>query len=483
MATPTMNTVPLTPFSTAGMSHDLQAMLYGAKWGQALGTGVELTYSFPQAGAAHASSYGDGANEWGSLVGLNVAERAGVRLALGAWAHSADVTFTESADTPTVVGELRYGISSAVGSSYAYSYFPSTDPAAGDTWFSNQWNRNAAHGLKPGTFAFYATLHEIGHDLGLKHPFQGDARLDRAHNDLFYTVMSYHAKPGSSATANFYPTTPMYLDLLAAQEMYGQSKTANTGDTKYIFHENQHYWETINDASGIDTFVYRSSHASLIDLRQDHFSHLGEAIKFSDHSSSLNTVNIGPGVVIENAQGGSGDDQIIGNSARNTLLGGAGNDNISGGNGVDTISGGGGNDIVYGGNGKDVLNGGSGLDKFVYHNVAESTSAQFDTVTNFNFQEDRFALDVKVNKIDPAISSGALSSGAGFDAQLHAAVSTAHLHAGDAVLFTPSKGSFAGDTFLIVDANGKAGYQAGQDFVIRLDHAIHVASISTHDFS
>ena len=36
----------------------------------------------------------------------------------------------------------------------------------------------------------------------------------------------------------------------------------------------------------------------------------------------------------------------------------------------------------------------------------------------------------------------------------------------DAVLFTPNAGGLAGHTFLIVDANGTAGYQAGADYVI-----------------
>ena len=39
----------------------------------------------------------------------------------------------------------------------------------------------------------------------------------------------------------------------------------------------------------------------------------------------------------------------------------------------------------------------------------------------------------------------------------------------DAVLFNVSAGSLVGDTFLIVDANGIPGYQAGQDLVFQLD--------------
>lgn len=45
------------------------------------------------------------------------------------------------------------------------------------------------------------------------------------------------------------------------------------------------------------------------------------------------------------------------------------------------------------------------------------------------------------------------------------------LTAGHAVFFTPDSGSLAGQLFLVVDGNGTAGYQAGQDFVILLANA------------
>jgi hypothetical protein len=39
-----------------------------------------------------------------------------------------------------------------------------------------------------------------------------------------------------------------------------------------------------------------------------------------------------------------------------------------------------------------------------------------------------------------------------------------------------------GHTFLVVDANGIAGYQGGQDFVIQLNGATHLSSLSLADF-
>ena len=70
-----------------------------------------------------------------------------------------------------------------------------------------------------------------------------------------------------------------------------------------------------------------------------------------------------------------------------------------------------------------------------------------------------------VSAVDAAVTTGALST-ATFDSDLAAAVGASQLGAGHAVVFTPNSGTLSGDHFLIVDANGVAGYQAGQDYVI-----------------
>ncbi len=60
--------------------------------------------------------------------------------------------------------------------------------------------------------------------------------------------------------------------------------------------------------------------------------------------------------------GGSGNDQLIGTTALNTLDGGAGNDTLTAGTGNDTLLGGAGDDILQSGTGSDVLSGGDGND-------------------------------------------------------------------------------------------------------------------------
>lgn len=65
---------------------------------------------------------------------------------------------------------------------------------------------------------------------------------------------------------------------------------------------------------------------------------------------------------IENAIGGSGNDQITGNAADNLLSGNGGNDTISGGGGNDILIGGLGNDTLKGISGQNILIGGAGAD-------------------------------------------------------------------------------------------------------------------------
>jgi Ca2+-binding RTX toxin-like protein len=64
--------------------------------------------------------------------------------------------------------------------------------------------------------------------------------------------------------------------------------------------------------------------------------------------------------------GGAGDDALLGNAGTDTLNGDAGNDVLSGETGNDLLNGGDGNDQLYGGVGSDVMNGGAGNDRYDY---------------------------------------------------------------------------------------------------------------------
>jgi Ca2+-binding RTX toxin-like protein len=124
-------------------------------------------------------------------------------------------------------------------------------------------------------------------------------------------------------------------------------------------------------------------------------------------------------------------------------------------------------DTLEGGAGADRLTGGGGADIFFYRAASESTGAMFDTITDFNFGEDRIDLPVAVSAIAPAIAAGSLSL-ASFDLDLTAILGPDALPAGHAVFVQPDAGDLVGKAFLIVDANGAAGYQPGGDYVIAI---------------
>jgi hypothetical protein len=134
------------------------------------------------------------------------------------------------------------------------------------------------------------------------------------------------------------------------------------------------------------------------------------------------------------------------------------------GQGNDTAIGGAGADLFYGEGGADTLTGNGGADVFASRVVTDSTGANYDTITDFTAGTDKFDLPVAVSAIDATVAAGALST-ASFDTDLATAVNAGHLAIHHAVLFTPDTGTLATHTFLIVDTNGTAGYQAGADYV------------------
>jgi Ca2+-binding RTX toxin-like protein len=124
--------------------------------------------------------------------------------------------------------------------------------------------------------------------------------------------------------------------------------------------------------------------------------------------------------------------------------------------------------IIIGGLGSDKLTGGALSDTFTYTSAAQSTSTSYDTITGFNFSSDIFDIPGAagtITAIDTKVTSGSLSTSS-FDGDL--ATALAGLGAHHAVLFKPNSGTLSGDTFLVVDLNGTAGYQSDHDLVIRL---------------
>jgi serralysin len=375
-----------SPSSATPVSSDysIDALTATRFWGTGGGTGtpgaaVNLTYSFPVSSPSYFSPIytGNGSNEPGSWSPLSASQQAAAEAAMQTWANVAQITFTEVTDDATTVGDIRITYTSNIDEgAYAWAYYPGNSPLAGDVWLNGNYPSLFSASFTAGDYPFYTIVHELGHALGLSHPFGNADSLISADDTRINTVMSYSSVAGFQASGfgHIYPTTPMAMDIEAIQYLYGANMSYNSGATNYTFQSGQYYLQTIWDGGGDDTITYSSaSDGAVIDLVPGHWSNLGaDDTRFWQDNDEIyhqetfgNNVNIYQTVVIENAVGGGGADSIIGNDVANGLTGNAGNDTISGGLGADTILAGAGNDVLDGGDGDDSIAGGGQADSIL----------------------------------------------------------------------------------------------------------------------
>jgi hypothetical protein len=164
-----------------------------------------------------------------------------------------------------------------------------------------------------------------------------------------------------------------------------------------------------------------------------------------------------------------------------TMLGGADADYLFGAKGEDTLSASGGEDYLRGAGGADLLTGGGGGDVFDYRAARDSTGTHYDTIIDFKSGTDKIALFYEIVAVDTPVATGSVSN-ATFKSDVEDAVDASQLHAQRALLFTPNAGDFAGQTFMVIDRNGTAGYQAGKDFLILMGDLAQPEGLSASDF-
>jgi hypothetical protein len=268
--------------------------------------------------------------------------------------------------------DLPFSGMSAISTDSVFRYAGSSGDIVVNVYQLGPNNSNNDISFDATSYGFHTLMHEIGHSLGLAHPhasysaagsvltsdfsaisnvgfsalgFHINSAADM--NKEYFTVMSYDDQRPSSGVDNF-AQTPMILDLIALQEIYGPGIGSTSSGN-----------DTITPGGGGGVGAYRSyfdtggtDTISLGNYSQGAYLNMGTVIAGATHlvgvsmsrDDGINLISNGadPSSLrwfygeFENAVGSTASDLIVGNSLANIITGGIGNDTIDGGGGDDT---------------------------------------------------------------------------------------------------------------------------------------------------
>jgi serralysin len=380
-------------------------VLWGSRWDF-----TNLKYAIASASDINTTTYA-GYFGFEGTFSFNSAQVAAIHRAINDIEGVCNLTFTFDANVAN--GNIRYGRVHKLDYKGNDMHFPGgggsgegivpnnefPSYAQGDTWYYDDMP-GYVNPIR-GSFGYAAGfLHETLHALGLKHghiqqtdqtsgiPFPA---LPTDFDSQEFSVMTYRRYVGENLANQVpqqmwvteYSSTMMMADIAALQYMYGANFAHNSANTVYrwspttgeMFINNvgqgvpyhNKVLLTIWDGGGTDTYDMSAYTTPVnIDLAPGSFSKTSNA-QLADFDSTaavhLARANVFNAMLfngdlrsrIENANGGSGNDIIKGNTGDNVLNGGGGADTMTGLTGNDTF-------IVDNAGDKTIEVGSSGVD-------------------------------------------------------------------------------------------------------------------------
>lgn len=360
----------------------LNALYEGDSWLNFQDASDSITYSFNETLPPEYIDSGDTA-DWQPLTST-------VRDVVGEVISITDGIILPDIEAIAGNPQIRFNMIETDAGVAAYAYFPGSG-VGGDVFLGLDIGTDTDSGnVAPYGAGRSTIVHELGHALGLTHPFEGASPLPTSEDHSANTVMSYtdfrmqvpqFTGTGSEVSVAYESVTPdhfMLYDIAALQAIYGPDTNYLASDTTYTF-GNAPFYTTIWDAGGEDLLDFSDTgDYNVIDLTPGTHSHINfrdidtqianqqavyqsqlgtsyhddwVAEAFTNQSSNIytgeNALAIAWGTIIEKVNGGPVGNRITDNAVDNYLTGGIADDLFYlGAGGFDTVVGGGGYDLV-----------------------------------------------------------------------------------------------------------------------------------------